>query len=224
MKFKRDIPYSRMFLSFILSTTILIIIILIALGASYYNYQKISSQNNIVAKYLEDIDILLNMSVADCGKDIILESSIILDEVGGELDLLEKRFGKTDPRVLEQKVLYSQIELKHFQIIKKIEEQCNQDYITVLFFYSNSEELKDESERMGFILRTFKKEEPLKVMIYSFDFNLESQIIEGLKEKYNVMGAPSVVVNEENQFYVRNIEDLVPYLKPSLSPDVIRLN
>lgn len=224
MKFKRDIPYFRMFLAFILSAIIFIIIILITSGVSYYNYQKISNENSIVVENLKDMDILLNMSIADCGKDIILKSSIILDKVGGKLDLLEQRFGKTDPRVLEQKILYSQIELKHLQIIKKIEEQCNEDYTTILFFYSNDGELEEESERMGFVLRTFKKQDSKKIMIYSFDFNLESQIIKELKEKYKVASAPIVVINEQDQFYVRNIEDLNPYPKPQLSPDVIRLN
>ncbi|MBS3088679.1 hypothetical protein J4402_02765 [Candidatus Pacearchaeota archaeon] len=224
MKPERNVPLFRMFLSFILATTIFTIIILISSGASYYNYQRISSQNNIVTKYLNDMDILLNMSTSDCGEDILVKSSIILDEVGGKLDLLEKRFGKKDSRVLEQKKLYSQLELKHFNIIKQIKKQCNEDYITILFFYSNNEPLNEESERMGFILRTFKDKMSDKIMIYSFDYNLNSELIINLKENYNITSAPIAVINEQDKIYVKNIEDLTPYLKPKLSPYVIRLN
>ena len=138
--------------------------------------------------------------------------------------MLEKRFGKKDSRVLEQKNLYSQLELKHFKIIKQIEEQCNENYIIILFFYSNNEPLNEESERMGFILRTFKNKNPGKIMIYSFDYNLESRLTKELKETYNITNVPIAVINEQDKIYARNIDDLTPYLKLSLSPDVIRLN
>lgn len=224
MKQERSVPFFRMFLSFILATTIFIIVILVSSGVSYYNYQRISSQNNIVIKYLDDMDVLLNMSINDCGEDILIKSSVLLDEVGGKLDLLEKRFGKKDTRVLEQKELYSRLELKHFKLIKQIGEKCDEDYVTLLFFYSNNGELEEESERMSFVLRTFKDRIPEKIMIYSFDYNLDSSVTQDLKQKYNVTNAPVAIINEQDKIYVRNVEDLTPYLKPNLSPDVIRLN
>jgi hypothetical protein len=53
------------------------------------------------------------------------------------------------------------------------------------------------------------------VSIYSFDVNLESTIIEKLKERYNIALAPVVVVNNETiinwPFSSRDVENkLIP--------------
>jgi len=224
MSNRREFPLLRLLLSFILATATFIIILLIASGVSYYNYQKISSQNNEIIEYLNQIDILLNMSVADCGEDILIKSSKILDEVGGKLSLLETRFKKNDPRVLEQKKLYSEIELKHLSIIKQIEKLCQKNYTKIIFFYSNYKSLEEESSRMGFILRAFKNKNPEQIMIYSFDYNLDSETIQNLKKEYNITSAPIIVINDQNKLYVKNLRELDIYLNPSQDADIIRVN
>ena len=224
MTYKREFPTIRLILSFISATVIFITIFMVASGISYYNYQKMSKQNNIIEEYLNEMDVILNVSAADCGENILLRSSQILDEVGGKLNLLEKRFGKNDQRVLEQKELYSRLEVKHLEIIKTTEEKCGQNYTKIIFFYSNIKPLDEESNRMGFILSSFKKLNSDKIMIYSFDYNLESSIINKLKRDYNITGAPIIVIDEQRQIYARNIDDLEPYKNPDEKDKTIRLN
>ena len=72
--------------------------------------------------------------------------------------------------------------------------------------------------------RSFKKLNSDKIMIYSFDYNLESSIINKLKRDYNITGAPIIVIDEQRQIYARNIDDLEPYKNPDEKDKTIRLN
>ena len=44
-----------------------------------------------------------------------------------------------------------------------------------------------------------------KIMIYWFDYNLNSELIINLKENYNITSAPIAVINEQDKIYVKNI-------------------
>jgi hypothetical protein len=197
-------------LSFIIATVIFVDVFFIAHAVSYFNYQGIKTKNNILVEYINLADERLNNFV--CDNKLMEESSLSLDEISIKLSLLEKRFGKDDLRVLEQKKLYSELENLHYELIKEFEKNCGLDFISVLFFYNNEREFEDESERMGFILTSFKQKALSNVMIYSFDCNLDSPIIDNLKEKYNITKCPIVVINEGEAFYLRNIIELDKYL------------
>ncbi|MFH1290566.1 MAG: hypothetical protein ABIH92_04100 [Nanoarchaeota archaeon] len=200
----------KLFIAFILTNIIFLAIIIISFSVSYLNYQQISEQSNTISTYLEELDSFSQFS--NCENEVLIKASERLDEVGVKIGLLENRFGKNDPRVLEQKEFYSELELKHFNIVKRLESECGNDFITVLFFYTNTKPFDEESENMGFIISTFKNEDPRKIMVYSFDFNLDADVINDLKETYQVNGAPIALVNERATVYVRNINDLKEYL------------
>lgn len=211
MKKNRPPFLGRLLLSFILANIIFIIIIGISFQISNSNYKKISKENNQILKDIENLNNILDQSSL-CDDSTILTSSQILDRVGSKLSILETRFGKEDMRVLEQKKLYSEIEFKHFQIIKRLEGRCEKDYLPIFFFYSNQKNLESESERMGFILGKFKRQNTENVMIYSFDSNLDYSLIRDLKSQHNITSVPIVLINEENLVYIRNIDDLDSYL------------
>jgi len=113
---------------------------------------------------------------------------------------------------VEQKKLYSELELRHFNIIKNLNEQCNANFDVIFFFYSNAGNKQDESEKMGFILGSYKRINPGSVMIYSFDYNLDLKSIDDLELEYSIEDAPRIVINEEDSFYLTNIDDLDNYL------------
>lgn len=204
---ERKIPFKKLLLAFILATVIYIGIFFIAFSVSYYNYQKTSQQNEELLNAISEIDTLVN-NFEKCEDETLLKSSQILDNVGARLSLLETRLGKNDQQVLEQKKLYTFIEIKHFQLVKKSNQICGKNQTIILFFYSNEEELEKESERFGTIISAYKEENP-STMVYSFDFNLETNLIKELKDTYNIMSAPIIVLNEKKQIYVYNIDDLV---------------
>jgi len=209
MKRRKEPFLKRLFLSFVLATVLFIFIFLFAYFISYSNYKGISSQNNVISESLDRLDFILNEG--SCDDELLLESSKSLDIVGSKLSLLEKRFGNDDIRVLEQKNLYTDLEVKHFNIIKNFNENCGRKFITFFFFYSNIGDKQDKSELMGSILGSFKIKNGEKVMVYSFDFNLDYTTIKELIDEYNVTEAPIVVAEESEFIYVRNIDDLDAY-------------
>src|SRR3989344_4816284 len=86
----RKIPYWKLLGAFVLATVLFSIIFLISYSISYYNYQTTSQQINQISNYLNQInDIAINQK---CDDNLLLQSSQILDEVGGRINLLEKRF------------------------------------------------------------------------------------------------------------------------------------
>jgi len=198
-------------MAFVLASIFFLLIFSVVYGASYLNYMSVKGQTNVIQGYLKEMSVFVNNSV--CSTSFVYEASVRLDDAGARIGLLEIRIGKDDARVLEQKKIYSEIEIKHFEIVKFLRDECNMDYLPVLFFYSNSDEFKDASESMGYILGAFKNEYKNKVMIYSFDVDLDSDSIGLLKEEYNVTKVPAAVVNEKHLVYPMNIRELEAYLK-----------
>jgi len=175
------------------------------------NYQSLTSQNNVIEDNIDEIGSYLNES--SCQNPLLFESSRRLDDVVVKLNLLEERFGFDDERVLEQKELYSMLELRHLDIIRGLDEECNVGFVTVLFFYSNEGRFKDASERVSYILTTFKRMDSERIMIYSFDSNLDSPFVINLKNIHNITDVPIVVVNEEDVLRITHINNLTVYLE-----------
>ncbi len=201
---------SHYFLAFILATIIFSLVFLVSYAVSFANYKSVGKDTNLIRDYVKDLDLYLNQSL--CESELLYDASDKLDFVGNKLNILETRLGKNDKRVLEQKKLYSELEVKHFQIVEKINEECEGKFITLLFFYSNSENSRDASEKSGFILDTFKRGNVENVMTYSFDFDLEAGVINFLKAKYGVEDAPIVIVKGTDLVRVDDIGDLEKYI------------
>ena len=211
MSAKRNIYLLRFLLSFVIATAIFTSIFLVSYSISYFNYQSISSQNNIIEEYLKELELFLNST--ECNNSLFFNASERLDIVGYRISILEERIGKKDFRVLEIKKLYSELEFKHFNIVKKLNSRCQTNFTNILFFYSNLEPYDKASEKVGFILSTFKKNNQEKVMIYSFDFNLKSNLTSYLLSNYNISKIPVIVVNERDTLSPTNIQELQTYVK-----------
>lgn len=208
---KRPEYLKSLILAFIIGTTLFIAIFGIANYVSYSAYQRTSTQTNIIERQIGELSDFLNES--NCENDLLFESSRRLDDAGSKIGLIEREFGKNDKRVLEQKKLYTELEYNHFKIVKKINERCREDYDIIFFFYSNKKDYEDSSEEMGYILTIFKMQNPEKTMVYSFDYELESEIISKLKEDYLISDVPLVIINENVTLKIKNIGDLNKYLR-----------
>lgn len=207
----RELFGRRILAAFLLSSFLFTLIFIGAYGVSYWNYQSLSHQTNILEDSITKLDSII--ARFDCDDSLLISSSDIFEQAAFRLTLLEKRFGKNDARVLKQKELYTELQYRHFLITKKFNDQCNSSFFPLFFFYSNVGDLEEESERMGFILTAFEREDAERIVIYSFDFNLDSSVISLLRQTHNVTRAPYVVVNEKNGLYVRSIEDLASYAR-----------
>ena len=213
---KRDSFILKYIASFILTIIIFVIIFLIAYTSSYLNYQRIYYENSLIKDNLIFLDRLFIEfeDEKNCSNKLLLESSEKLDFVGDLINTLEFRLGKNDKRVLEQKKLYSALELNHYKIIKKLNSVCNENFVTIFFFYSNDKPYDELSKRTSAILSVLKNENPYNLMIYSFDYNLDNDLISMINTNYNITNAPSVLIDEAYYMEVSdtpNLSDIFKY-------------
>jgi len=139
--------------------------------------------------------------------------SIELNEAGSFLTLLEKKLGKNSPEIISQKENYSLLELKHFYSIKSYMQKCDKALTTILFFYSNQEDFIDDAETKGFIISKLKELYPETVMVYSFDYDLNSDVIRNLKSLYNIQKPNTIIINEAYSIdKLDDIDQFKPYL------------
>ena len=197
MKKRKIQSKKRYFLAFLIGTAIFILIFALSYAISYLEFKRIS--NLQVESAYEIFEDKLYYSLFDeqtCTIESFNKISSDLSFQGKIIDDLEKKLGKDDENVLFRKKFYTLIELEHFEFINLINERCGRDIKTILFFYSNLRSDLETSEEVGRLLTVaYNRNENL--MIYSFDINLHSDLIEKLKEVYDIEKSPTLIINRE---------------------------
>jgi len=203
----------RYIISIIIGTVLFLLIFAVSYSISYLELQRVSNlQVGVGYSIFEDklqyslfeAQICNSSSFEKVSKDLAFQGRIIDD--------LEQKMGKQNKDVLLRKKFYALIELEHFEFVSDLNKKCGNGINTILFFYSNDASQAKESEDAGKILGIVaSKNEDL--IIYSFDVNLDSELITSLKEKYNVTETPSIVINEKPIILVPdNISDIEAYI------------
>jgi len=98
----------------------------------------------------------------------------------------------------------------------KIKEQCNADYHNIVYFYdydNPSFEQKAEQNALSNLLGGIKEKYGNKVMLIPLATDNEILSIDILKDKYNVNGAPAILIDESILLTeVQNFEEIEKYL------------
>lgn len=200
----------RYIASFFIATFLFILIFIVANSFAYVSYERNARESEVIARYISDLDNdLRNQS---CSDHLMFDASSKLDNVGNRIDLLEKRLGKNDPRVIAQKKQYGELEYAHFRIVQRLNKDCGARFLTLLYFYTQEKEESDANEQTAYILQAFKSEDSDHIMIYSFDASIDSGLVKNMRTWYNVTTTPSVVINERDILSLQNIKQLDGYL------------
>lgn len=209
----RQISVKRLIFSFLIATGVFLLIFLLSFGISYFNFQKVASEQQSILYNLLNMNAQDQLSGISCENSSLVPLSKQLNDMSTVIGLLETKMGKNNPSVIESKKLYTAIEVQHFLQVKKYNAYCNTSVDTILFFYSNVENAS-ASETTGYILSTLKTKNPNNLMIYSIDYDLNIPIISILKQKYSVEGPNTVIINESVKMSnITNINQLGNYLK-----------
>jgi hypothetical protein len=203
----------RYILAFIIGTLIFIIGFMLTYSISYLEYQRISNMQGEVSYKIFQNKLRYSFFDEDiCSLDSLSEISASLGFQGRVIDDLEKKLGKNDEKVLFRKKFYTLIELEHFEFVKEINKKCRAGIPTILFFYSNEKEDAERSEEAGNLLSVVYRRNP-DLMIYSFDINLDSELITSLKEKYRIEESPTIIIDGRLKIVnPENIEKVERYL------------
>ena len=195
----------RYLYAFIIATIIFLLGFLITYSVAYIEYQKVVNlQDPISYEIFKDKikhslfneDICSDKSLIEISEDLRIQGSFISD--------MEKNMGKDNENVLFRKKFYTLIQLEHFEFVKTTNKECDKNINTILFFYSNNEEEKDRAEDIGRLLSVLFQQNQQNLVIYSFDTNLDSEIINLLKEKYEVSTPIKIIINENKSFTTLN--------------------
>lgn len=211
---QRELYMDRILLAFFIATFIFINAFLISYGVSYSKSRKIAQNQEEIYYGILNIQLENYFASTSCESFNPYEFSEELDSMGSLLGILEERFGKHDEKVIKQKRIYSLIELQHSILINNHNLKCNETFLILLFFYSNEENFKVQAEKVGYILESYKNKNNL-AMIYSFDYDLDLEIIQLLKEKYNMTQPNTVILFKEGTKIenLQKIDDLEQYFE-----------
>src|SRR3989338_2105261 len=141
---------------------------------------------------------------SDCSFFTLELVSEKLDYLGELITTLEVKKGKYDNDVLELKKLYTNLEVRHMFLVSERNNKCSSNNTIIMFFYSNSIECKESVERNSFVI-TYLRNKHDSLRVYSYDIDLNSDIISILKKKYSVSGCQTIVVNGNKS--IGNIEN-----------------
>lgn len=117
-------------------------------------------------------------------------------------------FKKQDFDYLKRK--YFLLELDFLSRIERLNKECGQSVIPVLFFYEIDD---DDSERQGFILQEVSKNFDEFLVVLTLDKDYEDEPLVGLLAlRYNVTKAPAIIINgfkREGLVYEKELEAII---------------
>ncbi len=123
--------------------------------------------------------------------------------IGSTLEFMEKEKGYTD---YELKKRYFQLEVRNYILGLKAKEICNLTTYHILYFYSNTDcpKCREQGNELTFLRNEVGKQ----IRTYSFDGSINIAVVEALKERYNITGYPSLVVDGKNLYGFMTKEEL----------------
>ncbi|MFA6022852.1 MAG: hypothetical protein WC781_02070 [Candidatus Pacearchaeota archaeon] len=205
--------YESIVFSIILASLMFVMGFLISYTVSYSQYKDLKLDQDNMKYDLLSFQVENQLLGDSCELLNPYRFASEMDDMGLKISILEKSFGKQDSKVIEKKEIYSILEAQHFLYIKDINTKCNKNINTLLFFYSNNENEATDGELYGTIISALKSNNN-DLMVYSFDYWLDTPIVNLMKTKYNVTIPNTIIINEKTKLTnIKNIKDIQIYLK-----------
>ena len=166
-------------------------------GGYFLTSGKISQltelQNEIYTQSLS-LDALFDLASENlCHAKGLIPINNQLNELGNKLTIIEEDTSRSfEAQLLAEQ--YVALEVKHFLLIKDINQECGKKYSTVLYFFSPDRGECSNCAAQGALLTEVKEQMP-ELMIYSFNWNIDSPVIDRLLLDYDVDTIPTLVIN-----------------------------
>jgi thiol-disulfide isomerase/thioredoxin len=193
-----------------LSITALIFILGILLG-SYFNGLKLNKLDNMenqlrVGTMSTELQFLI-LAEDPCSSFNSSSLTEQLYELSEKLDYMENELGVDDERVVYLKEYYSLLELRHWLLLKKAKEECDNDFTYIIYFYSNLGDCP-KCDQQGQVL-TYLRKKYLNVNIYSFDINIDTPALNAIKSLYlKKTQTPALIIDGNAYYGLKDREEL----------------
>jgi hypothetical protein len=180
----------------------------LAANLSYSSIEKINEQQKVEYEslqlqynYMSDL-----LETKNCPAALqTLEKNInILEKARFRLE----KYTKKDNSLTTLKREYILSEIRYWFLVKKTKEICEQDTVSILYFYSPEDCI--DCETQGEILTYLKDKLKEKVLIFSIDSTfVEEPMVSILKKAYGVESTPSLIIeNEKHEGLIKQEEVL----------------
>jgi len=214
MKPRKVQSKKRYVLAFFIGTLIFIAGFALTNMVAYIQFQRITTIQDPTSYEIFKDKLEYSMFDKDiCSEDTFQKISQDLAFQGQIIGDLETKLGISNPNVLFRKKFYTLIQLEHFEFVKLINEECGRNINSILFFYSNKENDLEKSEKLGNLIGSVYQRNKENLVLYSIDLNLDSDIVENLREKYDLGDETIIIVNENQRFtninHISEIEDIL---------------
>jgi hypothetical protein len=212
---KQKINIKKYVFVFVLTTLIFVIGLFLGSMITTRNLTKLDKMEQDIKVQTMAIELQYQLiSENPCSVSNSTSISKELYLLSDRLDYMENTLGIDDLRVLSLKEYYSILEIRHWLMLKKINEKCNPRNNLILYFYSNKGECNN-CEEQGYALTYIRKKYP-NVMVYTFDINSENVAVETIKDIYiKSEDLPVLIINDKVYYGFKDsgqIESLL--LKP----------
>ncbi len=179
--------------------------------------EQLKSIENTISLDLQSSEIqfslLEELSCEDITSSTVLSSE--LNTLAEKLSYSEDNIGIKNEEVINLKKYYSILQIKDYLLMKKIMERCGQEYISILYFYKNTN--CSDCTKQGYVLTTLREKYP-GLRVYSFDYNLDLSAIKAMISIYKIPdNLPALVINGEVLSGFKNIEEI-----EELAPGLIK--
>ena len=140
-----------------------------------------------------------------------LSNPVLSDEINALADRLsyaENQRGIDDEDVITLKKYYSLLEIKDYLVMKKVDNRCDVNPISILYFYTNDEGCED-CAKQGYVLTKLRSDYPL-LRIYSFDYDLDLNAVKTLItiNKIPKDQLPALVIEGKTYTKFQSVEDI----------------
>lgn len=143
------------------------------------------------------IDSLLGNKDCDGVSKTLKENINHLENTRVKLEgYISSSLGKNDEfKVIKRE--YMLAELRYWLMARKAIDICEEDTVTVLYFYSGDEDVCPDCHKQGTILSFLKETFGGKLLVFSLDADFEQEpLLRILKQTYDVNLLPSIIVKD----------------------------
>jgi len=204
---KKQLYVGRVIISLIISFFLFIGVFSFGYFIAFENYKSIVAEQDQIYNSLISLQLEKELMQSSCDNIDLSEFSTELNNMGSFMGELEKKLGKNNPDVIEQKKVFTMLQVQHYLLIKENNENCQKQLPIILFFYSNKAEHIDQAELSGYILSTFRTTNK-GTMLYSLDYDLDSNLVRALKRITGVTEPNSIVIEDNILTNIKNVNEI----------------
>lgn len=115
-----------------------------------------------------------------------------------------KRFGIKEYEDIKKD--YNLLLIRYWIMTNKLEENCDENIVDVIYFYSNKK--CDDCKDQGIYLDSIKKQYP-ETMIFALDKDLNLSTINILAKSFNITEVPSLVINGKSYSGLKTKREII---------------